>query len=221
MIGLRHFLVRLLVVGLQIGALAGSGAAMAAVDAAGPSATTPAPATMAAPAATDVPPDYLLGPGDTIQVFVWRNPELTISVPVRPDGKISTPLVDDMVAIGKTPSQLARDLEVVLSEYVLAPKVNIIVMTSASAANQIKLVGQVRVPQSMPYRAGMTALDAVMAAGGITEFASGNRAKILRKNPQGQQQSIKLRIADLVKGKLQYNVPLRPGDVLVIPEALF
>lgn len=174
------------------------------------------------PEATQQPiPDYRLGPGDVIQVFVWRNPELSITVPVRPDGKISTPLVDDLVAVGKTPSELARDLEKTLSEYVLTPKVNVIVTGSLSAANQVKLIGQVKSPQSIPYRAGMTVLDAVMAVGGLTEFAAGNRAHILRKAPDGKEQFIKVRVADLVKGKLKGNIAVSPGDVLVVPESMF
>ncbi len=175
------------------------------------------------PAATAVvpTPDYKLGPGDVLQVFVWRNPELSISVPVRPDGKISTPLVDDMVAVGKTPSQLARDLETTLSEYVLSPKVNVIVTGSSSAANQVKVIGQVRAPQPLAYRAGMTVLDVVMASGGLTEFAAGNKARLLRKAPDGKEQVIKVRVADLLKGKLKGNIPVNPGDVLVVPESLF
>ena len=181
----------------------------------------PAPTVLSDTQMAQQSPDYRLGPGDVIQVFVWRNPELSISVPVRPDGKISTPLVDDMVAVGKTPSQLARDLEATLSEYVLTPKVNVIVTGSSSAANQVKVIGQVRSPQPLPYRAGMTVLDVIMAVGGLTEFASGNRAQILRKAPDGKEQIIKVRLNDLVKGKLKGNIPVSPGDVLVVPESLF
>ncbi len=124
--------------------------------------------------------DYIIGPGDTLEVFVWRNPELSVTVPVRPDGKISTPLVEDMVAVGKTPPQLARDMETVLSEYVRSPKVNIIVTTAASAFSLVKVVGQVQKPSALPYREGMRVLDAVLAVGGLTQFASGNRARIVR-----------------------------------------
>ena len=185
-------------------------------------ATVAASAPVAAsPSVVDQQPDYKLGPGDVLQVFVWRNPELSVTLPVRPDGKISTPLVDDMVAIGKTPSELARDMEATLSLYVLNPKVSIIVSQSISAANQIKVIGQVRSPQSLAYHAGMTALDAIIAVGGLTDFAAGNRARILRKAPAGKEQSIPLRVQDLIKGKLAGNVVLRPGDVLVVPESLF
>src|SRR5579862_3211532 len=124
--------------------------------------------------------NYIIGPGDTIQVFVWRNPELSVTVPVRPDGKISTPLVEDMVAIGKTAPQLSRDLEGVLSEYVRSPKVNIIVTQAASAFSLVKVVGQVQHPAALPYREGMRVLDAILAVGGLTQFASGNRARIVR-----------------------------------------
>src|SRR5579871_3447985 len=118
----------------------------------------------AAPTNRDNTAEYLIGPGDALQVFVWRNPELTVTVPVRPDGKISTPLVEDMVAVGKTPSQLARDIEKILSEYVRSPRVNIIVTQPASAFSQVKVIGQVLHPAAVPFREGMTVLDAALAA---------------------------------------------------------
>jgi polysaccharide export outer membrane protein len=165
--------------------------------------------------------DYIIGPGDTLQVFVWRNPELSVTVPVRPDGKISTPLVENMVAVGKTSPQLARDMEGVLSEYVRSPKVNIIVTTAASAFSLVKVVGQVQHPQALPYREGMTVLDAVLAVGGLTQFASGNRARIVRTE-KGQENVIHVKLADLVNsGDVRENVPLKPGDVLVVPQSLF
>ena len=176
--------------------------------------------TAAAPESTGS--QYIVGPGDTIQIFVWRNPELSVTVPVRPDGTISTPLVEDMVAVGKTPSQLARDIESKLSEYVRSPQVNVIVSNAASAFNQVRVVGQVKTPQSVAYREGMTALDVLLAAGGLTEFAAGNRAKILRKDEHGKDVTIKLRLDDvLTKGNMSQNVAVKPGDVLVVPEALF
>src|ERR1022692_188972 len=131
-------------------------------------------------AASTVPADYLIGPGDTVQVFVWRNPELTSTVPVRPDGKISTPLVEDMVAVGKTSSRLARDIETVLAQYVKSPQVNVIVTQPVSAFSQIKVIGQVVKPTSLPYREGMTVLDAILQVGGLAPYAAGNRAKIVR-----------------------------------------
>ena len=123
---------------------------------------------------------YVIGPGDTVQVFVWRNPELSVTVPVRPDGKISTPLVEDLVAVGKTSSQLAREIEKALAEYIRSPQVNIIVTNPVSTYSQVKVIGEVVTPQSVPYREGLTVLDVVLAVGGLTEFAAGNRAKIVR-----------------------------------------
>jgi polysaccharide export outer membrane protein len=189
-----------------------------------PAAPTPAiPTPGAAPApavpAATVGADYIVGPGDTLQIFVWRNPELTTTVPVRPDGKITTPLVQDMIAVGKSPSQLARDIEVVLAEYIRSPQVNVIVTIPVSAFSKVQVIGQVTSPQSLPYREGMRVLDAVLATGGLTEFAAGNRAKIVRKQ-DGKQNELKVRIADLInKGDMRYNLELRPGDVLVIPQS--
>jgi len=165
--------------------------------------------------------DYIIGPGDTLEVFVWRNPELTVTVPVRPDGKISTPLVENMVAIGKTPQQLARDMEVVIAVYVRSPKVNIIVTTAASAFSLVKVVGEVAHPQALPYREGMTVLDAILAVGGLGQFASGNRARIVRIE-NGQQTIIHVKLANLVNsGDVRENMPLKPGDVLVVPQSIF
>jgi polysaccharide export outer membrane protein len=172
-------------------------------------------------AATAGGSEYIIGPGDSLQVFIWRNPELSTTVPVRPDGKISTPLVEDMVAVGKTPSQLARDIEVVLAEYIRSPQVNVILTNAVSTFSQVRVLGQVAAPQAVPYREGMTVLDAVLAVGGLGEFAAGNRGKIVRV-VGGKQQEIKVRIGDLVnKGDVSQNVPLRPGDVLVVPESRF
>jgi polysaccharide biosynthesis/export protein len=184
-----------------------------------------APAPQVAPAAQDpaaVSADYVLGPGDVIQVFVWRNPELSVTVPVRPDGKVSTPLVEDMVAVGKTPSALARDIETRLKEYVRSPVVNVIVTTAQSSFSKITVVGKVVSPQSVPYRAGMTVLDVALAVGGLAEFAAGNRAKIVRRTESGKLQEIRVRLDDLVtQGRLKYNVEVRPGDLLIVPESVF
>lgn len=165
--------------------------------------------------------DYIIGPGDTLQVFVWRNPELSVTVPVRPDGKISTPLVEDMVAVGKTSPQLARDMEAVLAEYVRSPKVNIIVTTAASAFSLVRIVGQVMRPEELPYREGMTVLDAVLAVGGLGQFAAGNRAQITRV-VNGKQTSIKVKLDDLINGgDTSQNIPLKPGDILFVPQSRF
>jgi polysaccharide export outer membrane protein len=181
----------------------------------------PAVRAQDAPAASSVPGDYVIGPGDTIQVFVWRNPDLTVTVPVRPDGKISTPLVEDMVAVGKTPSHLARDIETALAQYVKSPEVNVIVTQPMSAFSQVKVIGQVLHPQSLAYREGMTVLDAVLAVGGLSQFAAGNRSLLERKH-DGKTQQIKIKLDSLVNGgDLKQNLPLEPGDVLVVPESRF
>jgi polysaccharide biosynthesis/export protein len=173
------------------------------------------------PESSNVASAYIIGPGDTLQVFVWRNAELTSTVPVRPDGKISTPLVEDMVAVGKTPSGLARDIEVVLAQYVKSPQVNVIVTQPVSAFSQIKVIGQVIKPQSLPYREGMTVLDAILQSGGLAQYAAGNRAKIVRTQ-DGKETEIKIRLEALVNGgDMKQNLPLQPGDVLVVPETRF
>jgi len=176
--------------------------------------------TPAAPAA-GVSANYIIGPGDTLQVYVWRNPELTTTVPVRPDGKISTPLVEDMVAVGKTPSELARDVEKVLAEFVRSPQVNIIVTQPVSAYSQVKVIGQVNTPQALPFREGMTVLDAVLAVGGLAPFAAGNRSKVIRSE-NGKPREIKIKLDNVVnKGDMATNIVLKPGDVLVVPQSVF
>ena len=180
------------------------------------------------PAATAVAPAgsplvdaerYIIGPSDVIQVFVWRNAELTTTIPVRPDGKISTPLVEDMVAVGKTPTQLARDVEKVLGEYIRSPQVSIIVTQPASLFSHVKVVGQVRQPTPLAYRQGMTVLDAILAVGGLSEFAAGNRAKIVRTE-NGKTKEISIKADDLMnKGDMTQNRPLQSGDVIVVPES--
>ncbi len=180
-----------------------------------------APAEPPASAEEPAPPaeEYLVGPGDTLQVFVWRNPELTTGVAVRPDGMISTPLVENMVAVGKTPSQLARDIEVVLAEYIRQPQVNIIVSNALSTFSQVKVIGQVTTPQSIPYREGMTVLDAILAVGGLGTYAAGNRAKLVRSEG-GDETQFKIRLSDLLnEGDLSQNLALRPGDLIVVPES--
>jgi polysaccharide biosynthesis/export protein len=169
----------------------------------------------------EVPADYRVGPGDTLKVYVFQNEDLSAIIPVRPDGKISTPLVEDMVAVGKTPSQLARDIEKSLSEYVKAPKVNVVVMVAASVFSQVKVIGQVKTPQALPYRDGMTVLDAVLAVGGLGQFAAGNRAHLVRTE-NGKQTEIKVKLDALVNsGDMKQNLLLKPGDVLVVPETRF
>jgi polysaccharide export outer membrane protein len=178
------------------------------------------PASAEEPAAAAVvAPDYVIGPGDSLHVFVFQNEELSTTVPVRPDGKISTPLVEDMVAVGKTPSQLARDIEKSLAVYVKSPKVNVVVMQAMSIFSQVKVIGQVVKPQALPFREGMTVLDAILAVGGLGQFAAGNRAHLVRTE-NGKQTEIKVKLEALVNsGDMKQNLLLRPGDVLVVPES--
>ncbi|HEY7887637.1 MAG TPA: XrtA/PEP-CTERM system exopolysaccharide export protein [Steroidobacteraceae bacterium] len=187
-----------------------------------PAAQTPEAQTPAAQAARAAQsPDYIIGPGDEIEVFVWQNADLSVNVPVRPDGKISTPLDEDMVAVGKTSSQLAHDIEMKLSEYVRSPHVNVIVLKPDSVFSQVKVIGQVTRPQAIAYRQGMTVLDAVLAVGGLSEYAAGNRARIVRM-VDGKETDIPLRLNALVNGgDMSQNLPLKAGDVLVVPESRF
>jgi len=166
--------------------------------------------------------NYVIGPGDGLQVFVWGHDDLTTSVQVRPDGEISTPLVENMRAAGKTPTILARDIETVLAEYVRSPTVTIIVQSFVGEyARQIRVVGQATEPQALSYRNGMTVLDVMIEVGGLSEFASGNRARIVRRE-NGQETTIKVKLNDLLnKGDMDQNVRMMPGDVLIIPESVF
>ena len=163
--------------------------------------------------------EYIIGPGDTLQIVVWRNAELTATIPVRPDGRISTPLVDDMVASGKTPSDLGADMEVVLSEYLRTPEVSVIVI-GQGAANQVQVVGEVAMAQSLAYRQGLRVLDLIVAVGGLSEFAAGNRSNLVRQTSTGQIEC-KIRIKSLMSGDMSQNIKVYPGDVLVIPESRF
>jgi polysaccharide export outer membrane protein len=174
----------------------------------------------AAPAAAQS--EYRIGPGDTLQVFVWNQPELTVTVPVRPDGMISTPLIEGVPAEGKTAAQLARDLETALAEFVRNPKVSVMITSFVGTyGDQIRVVGQAGRPQSLPYRANMSLLDVVIAVGGLAEFAAGNRAVIVREE-NGKQLRIPVRLNDLIEdGDISANVQMRPGDVLIIPETRF
>jgi len=166
--------------------------------------------------------EYRIGPGDGLNIFVFNQPDLTTQVQVRPDGLITTPLVADLQAAGKTPSQLARDIEKVLSEYVRSPQVNVIVTQFVGTyADQIRVLGQAAHPQALPYKSGMTLLDVMIAVGGLAEFAAGNRAHLVR-HEDGKEVTYKVKLDDLVhKGDIRANMPLKPGDVLIIPESRF
>ena len=165
---------------------------------------------------------YLIGPGDTLRIDVWRNPELSVTIPVRPDGKISTPLVEDLWASDKTSTQLARDIEKVLAKYIQKPVVTVIVTDFGGVyRQQIRVIGEAIKPQALPYRENMTLLDVMIAVGGITDFAAGNKASVVRRSGSKTQQ-FGVRLQDLVKrGDLSANIIMRPGDILIIPQSFF
>lgn len=168
--------------------------------------------------------EYVIGPLDELTVFVWRNPELGAAVQVRPDGRITTPLITDMPAVGKTPSMLAEDIKLQLSQYIQEPIVSVIVNKfSGTFSQQIRIVGATEKPASIPYRANMTLLDAMIAVGGLSEYAAGNRARLIRFDKEtGKQREYGVRLADLLrKGDTKANVLLMPGDVIIIPESQF
>jgi polysaccharide export outer membrane protein len=167
-------------------------------------------------------PAYRIGPGDNVQIFVWRNPELSISLPVRPDGRLTVPLIEDVPVAGKTPTELARDMEKELSKYIQDPIVSVLVTGfQGPYSQQIRVVGEAARPQGIPYRENISALDVMIAVGGLTEFAAGNEAVIVR-NVNGVDKSYRVRLDDLVKdGDVSANVEMLPGDVLIIPQSWF
>jgi polysaccharide export outer membrane protein len=175
----------------------------------------------AAQAAAEVS-KYIIGPGDQLQISVWHNPELSTTAPVRPDGRISTPLVTDVVAAGRTSEELGHDIEARLKKYVSDPLVTVIVSSFVGPySQQVRIVGEASQPKALPYLAHMTALDAMIASGGLTPFASGNRAKLIRK-VNGKDVSTTLRLSDLLKdGDLSANAELQPGDTIIIPQSFF
>ena len=181
--------------------------------------TQPAAMPMAAPGPSH---DYLIGPGDNVNIVVWRNPEVSTTVPVRPDGKITTPLVEDLQASGKTSTALARDIEKALAKFIQQPVVTVVVTSFVgNYSEQIRVIGQAARPQALPYRRDMSLMDVMIAVGGITEFASGNKASIIRM-VDGKQTTLPVRLKDLVKGgDISANIYMHPGDVLVVPESFF
>jgi polysaccharide export outer membrane protein len=166
--------------------------------------------------------NYQVGPGDSVQVFVWRNPDVSGTFPVRADGKMTMNLVEDLPASGKTPSQLARDIEKALSKYIQEPIVTVIVANGVGTYDQqVRVVGEAAKPQALNYREHMSLIDLMIAVGGLTDFAAGNKAYILRTE-DGKTTPLGVRLEDLIKaGDYAANVEMRPGDVLVIPERLF
>jgi polysaccharide export outer membrane protein len=165
--------------------------------------------------------NYLIGPLDTLQILVWRNQELTLSVPVRPDGKVSVPLVEDLPALGKNPTQLARDIEKAMGKFIRDPVVTVIVTGfNGPYSEQIRVVGEAARPQALPYRQHMTLLDVMIAVGGLTDFADGNNASVLRTSDSGKQYNVRLK--DLIRrGDVSANIEMKPGDVLIIPQSWF
>lgn len=164
---------------------------------------------------------YIIGPGDVLQIYVRNNPDLSVGVPVRPDGRISIPMVQKIRAAGKSPATLADNLETALSKYVRNPTVTVIVTGFVGTyKKQIKVVGEAVKPQAIPYRRGMSLLDLMIQVGGLTKFAAGNNAKLIRKT-NGHEKTYPVQLEDLLNGDMQDNVKMRPGDVLIIPRSLF
>lgn len=174
------------------------------------------------PSGNSAQAEYKIGAGDTLQIFVWQNSQLSTTVPVRPDGKISLPLINDMQAAGKTPTELSSDIQAGLKKYVNDPLVTVIVSNFVGTySQQVRVVGEAARPQSLPYRQSMSVLDAMIAVGGLTQYAAGDRATLVR-TVNGKQQSYRLHLDDLLKdGDMSANVPLEPGDVIIIPQTYF
>ncbi|WP_186408494.1 XrtA/PEP-CTERM system exopolysaccharide export protein [Candidatus Accumulibacter aalborgensis] len=164
---------------------------------------------------------YIIGPGDTVNIIVWRNPELSMTVPVRPDGMIAGPLIEDMPAMGKTPTALGRDMEKALGTFIRDPVVTIIVTVfKGNHSEQVRVVGEASKPQALPYSQNLTVLDVMIAVGGLTDFADGNAATLMRPGEGNQQYRVRLK--DLMKrGDISANVDMKPGDVLIIPQSWF
>lgn len=184
----------------------------------GPESTLPT-----APPATELPSaEYVIGPGDVLRIAVWQNPDLTVELPVRPDGRVSVPLVEDVVAVGKTPTALARELEKKLAKYVTNPIVTVMPREFYGPyAAQVRVIGEAVQPRALPFRSNMTVLDAVIAVGGLTKYAAGNRTTLVR-TVDNTQQIYAVHLDDLIRdGKISENVALEPGDVLIIPQSYF
>jgi len=196
--------------------LAAAGALLAACG--GP------PRAPATPVEVGRAPDYIIGPGDNLQVSVYRMPELSATLPVRPDGRMSLPLIPDIEAAGKTPTQLSKDIETQLRQYVRDPTVSVMVTSfSGMPGRQVRIIGEAAQPLTIPYVEGMTVLDVVIRAGGLTRYAAGNRAEIIRReNPEAAPQAIRVRLSDLIRdGDISQDVAMRPGDTLIIPQGWF
>lgn len=172
------------------------------------------------PDPSDVP-RYIIGPSDSLEIFVWQAPELTTNVIVRPDGRISTPLVEDMLAAGKTPTELSNDIETALREYVKSPEVTVIVENPVGT-QQVRIIGEVQQDAAIPFEANMTILDVMLRVGGLTEFAAGNRTKLIRNQGTSNEATYRVRLNDLMRrGDVSANVPVQPGDVIIVPQSRF
>ena len=184
--------------------------------------TRPPPKTQTADSATDETSEYVIGPGDVLRVFVWENPDLSVTVPVRPDGRISVPLLQDVEAAQKTPPQVAQEIKTGLSEFIKQPEVTVIVTEFVGPySQQVRVVAEAVKPQAIPYRVRMSVLDVMIAAGGLTQFAAGNRALIVRRVGNHTEQ-LPVKLDSLLKdGDISANVQMRPGDILVIPQSWF
>ncbi len=218
-----HFLVRANWVAQAFAALS-----IAACSSNSPPPTVPAPGARSADNMTpgNVTPNdqYVIGSGDTLSVFVYRNPDLSEGgVAVRPDGRISVPLIEDITAAGKTPTQLAREIEGRLKKYIQDPSVTVIVRSFIGPFDrQIRVIGEATEPAAIPYRDHMTLLDVMIATKGLTKYAAGNRAEIVRRDPDGKQAVIRVKLNDLIKdGDISQNVEMQPGDTLIIPQSWF
>jgi polysaccharide export outer membrane protein len=202
-------------------------AAACSSNSAGPPVVPPAPARTADNAAVTgvIPYDqYVIGSGDSLSIFVYRNPDLSDGgVSVRPDGRISTPLIEDIMAAGKTPTQLAREIEERLKKYIQDPNVTVIVRSFIGPFDrQIRVLGEATDPSAIPYRDHMTLLDVMIATKGLTKYAAGNRAEIVRRDPDGKTTSIRVKLSDLIKdGDITQNIEMQPGDTLIIPQSWF
>jgi len=202
-------------------------AAACSSNSAGPPVVPPAPARTADNAAVTgvIPYDqYVIGSGDSLSIFVYRNPDLSDGgVSVRPDGRISTPLIEDIMAAGKTPTQLAREIEDRLKKYIQDPNVTVIVRSFIGPFDrQIRVLGEATDPSAIPYRDHMTLLDVMIATKGLTKYAAGNRAEIVRRDPDGKTTSIRVKLSDLIKdGDITQNIEMQPGDTLIIPQSWF
>jgi polysaccharide export outer membrane protein len=183
-----------------------------------------APSPTTSPAeARPTAPDYVIGPGDSLSVFVYRAPELSADLPVRPDGRLSLPLVPDIEAAGRTPTQLARQIEERLKEYVREPNVTVMVRSFVGPTNrQIRVIGEAAAPKALAYREGLSVLDVLIEVGGLTRYAAGNRAEIVRRDAAGTPRHIRVRLSDLLRdGDISQDVQMQPGDTLIIPQGWF